>query len=30
MRRVLLISNKMFHYRVSNYNYFARRFRELG
>ncbi len=28
MRRVLLISNKVFHYRVSNYNYFARRFRE--
>jgi len=30
MRRVLLISNKVFHYRVSNYNYFARRFRDLG
>jgi len=30
MRRVLLVSNKVFHYRVSNYNYFARRFRELG
>jgi glycosyltransferase involved in cell wall biosynthesis len=30
MRRVLLISNKVFHYRVSNYNYFAGRFRELG
>ena len=30
MRRILLISNKVFHYRVSNYNYFARRFRELG
>jgi len=30
MRRVLLISNKVFHYRVSNYNYFARRFREEG
>jgi glycosyltransferase involved in cell wall biosynthesis len=30
MRRVLLISNKVFHYRVANYNYFARRFRELG
>lgn len=30
MRRVLLISNKVFHYRVSNYNYFTRRFRELG
>jgi glycosyltransferase involved in cell wall biosynthesis len=29
MRRVLLVSNKVFHYRVSNYNYFARRFREL-
>jgi len=30
VKRVLLISNKVFHYRVSNYNYFARRFRELG
>jgi glycosyltransferase involved in cell wall biosynthesis len=30
MRRVLLVSNKVFHYRVSNYNYFAKRFRELG
>lgn len=30
MKKVLLISNKVFHYRVSNYNYFARRFRELG
>jgi glycosyltransferase involved in cell wall biosynthesis len=30
MRRVLLVSNKVFHYRVSNYNYFARRFKELG
>lgn len=30
MRKVLLISNKVFHYRVSNYNYFARRFREEG
>jgi len=30
MRRVLLISNKVFHYRVSNYNYFAKRFREMG
>ena len=30
MRRVLLISNKVFHYRVSNYNYFARRFLEEG
>jgi len=29
-RRVLLISNKVFHYRVANYNYFARRFREEG
>lgn len=29
MRRVLLISNKVFHYRVSNYNYFARRFRDM-
>jgi glycosyltransferase involved in cell wall biosynthesis len=29
-RRVLLISNKVFHYRVSNYNYFGRRFREEG
>jgi len=29
-RRVLLISNKMFHYRVANYNYFATRLRELG
>lgn len=30
MKKVLLISNKVFHYRVSNYNYFARRFREEG
>ncbi len=30
MQRILLISNKVFHYRVSNYNYFARRFREEG
>lgn len=30
MKRILLISNKIFHYRVSNYNYFARRFREEG
>jgi glycosyltransferase involved in cell wall biosynthesis len=30
MKRVLLISNEVFHYRVSNYNYFARRFREEG
>lgn len=29
-KRVLLISTKVFHYRVSNYNYFARRFREEG
>lgn len=28
MKKVLLISNKVFHYRVSNYNYFAQRFRE--
>jgi glycosyltransferase involved in cell wall biosynthesis len=30
MKKVLLISNKVFHYRVSNYNYFTRRFREMG
>ena len=30
MKKVLLISNKVFHYRVSNYNYFTRRFREEG
>lgn len=30
MKKVLLISNKVFHYRVSNYNYFAQRFREEG
>lgn len=30
MKKVLLISNKVFHYRVANYNYFARRFREEG
>jgi glycosyltransferase involved in cell wall biosynthesis len=30
LKKVLLISNKVFHYRVSNYNYFARRFREEG
>ncbi len=30
MKRILLISNKVFHYRVSNYNYFAHRFREEG
>jgi glycosyltransferase involved in cell wall biosynthesis len=29
-RKVLLVSNKMFHYRVANYNYFAKRLRELG
>jgi glycosyltransferase involved in cell wall biosynthesis len=30
MRKVLLISNRVFHYRVSNYNYFTRRFKEEG
>ena len=30
MRKVLLVSNKVFHYRVSNYNYFAGRFRDEG
>src|ERR1035438_7834900 len=30
LRRVMLISNEVFHYRVSNYNYFTRRFREEG
>jgi glycosyltransferase involved in cell wall biosynthesis len=30
LKKVLLISNKVFHYRVSNYNYFAKRFREEG
>ena len=30
MKKVLLISNKVFHYRVANYNYFARRFQEQG
>ena len=30
VKKVLLISNKVFHYRVSNYNYFASRFREEG
>lgn len=30
MKKILLISNKVFHYRVSNYNYFTRRFREEG
>jgi glycosyltransferase involved in cell wall biosynthesis len=29
-RRVLLVSNRLMHYRVSVYNYFARRFREQG
>jgi glycosyltransferase involved in cell wall biosynthesis len=29
-RRVLLISNRLMHYRVSVYNYFWRRFREHG
>lgn len=28
--RVLLVSNKVYHYRVLNYNYFAQRFRESG
>lgn len=30
MKKVILISNKVFHYRVSNYNYFARRFKDEG
>jgi glycosyltransferase involved in cell wall biosynthesis len=30
VKKLLLISNKVFHYRVSNYNYFTRRFREEG
>jgi len=30
MKKLLLISNKVFHYRVSNYNYFTRRFGEEG
>jgi glycosyltransferase involved in cell wall biosynthesis len=30
MKKVLLISNKVFHYRALNYNYFARRFKEEG
>ena len=30
MKKVLLISSKIMHYRVSNYNYFARRFSEIG
>ena len=29
MRRVLLISNRVMHYRVSIYNYFHARFREV-
>src|SRR5260370_38004008 len=29
-KRVLLISNRLMHYRVSVYNYFWRRFREHG
>jgi glycosyltransferase involved in cell wall biosynthesis len=29
-RKVLLVSGKVFHYRVANYNYFAKRFREHG
>lgn len=29
-RKVLLVSNKVFHYRVANYNYFAKRLREYG
>lgn len=30
MKKIMLVSNKVFHYRVSNYNYFARRFRDYG
>jgi glycosyltransferase involved in cell wall biosynthesis len=30
MTKVLLVSNEVMHYRVSVYNYFARRFREIG
>src|SRR6266699_6863792 len=28
--KILLVSNQVMHYRVSVYNYFHRRFRELG
>jgi glycosyltransferase involved in cell wall biosynthesis len=30
MKKVLLISNAVFHYRLNNYNYFYKRFRETG